>query len=634
MCGIAGIVHKKSVDIESTVVSMKNAFPWRGPDGEGHIVFEKDGVALGHRRLSILDVTKAGSQPMTDASGTLTVVFNGEIYNFIELAAELKRYGYNFRSSSDTEVLLAAYHKWGVDCLAKFNGMFAFAIWDANSKKMFLARDRMGIKPLYYYFDGAKFLFASEIKSILTALGSVPPINYSLIDQYMSFGYIPGENTLYSDIRRLLPGHYMVFQDRHLTIRKYWDLEFQPNDEKNIDYYIERVKELLNHSIDLRLRSDVPLGIFLSGGIDSSAVVALLAPRVSKQLKTFSVAYDFGGQFNETPYAKIVASKFHTDHYEFFVDPVHFRDFIPKYVYYMDEPVTEAAAISLYFISRLAKQHVTVALSGEGSDELFAGYDFYLYNIVIEKLRQFLGPSLPAKVAKISRGLMPNSRITKYIELARTPLEGRYKGISTYNENLKKMLYKKDFAQLVRDEKDIETHEFLINLSHKTQGWDPLSRMLYFDTKTWLVDDLLIKADRMSMAASIELRVPFLDYRLVEFAATVPSSLKIRGRTTKYLLKKMLEDLLPRTIVYRKKLGFPTPLRAMFAGELAQFTKDVLLSRNSDIGEIFRLSTIKKLLDSHIKGEHDNHQIIWQLVILETWFKIFNSRSIFNENVL
>ncbi len=628
MCGIAGIIDKKNSKLEATILNMRDTFPWRGPDGKGHVVFRKDGVALGHRRLSILDLSPAGNQPMTDATETLTVVFNGEIYNYIELRQELESAGYRFRSGTDTEVLLAAYHKWGIDCLAKFNGMFTFAIWDVKLKKMFLARDRLGIKPLYYYFDGTKFIFASEIKSILKGLPDVPSINYNLVDQYMSFGYIPGENTLYSGIKRLLPGYYMVFHDCNLTIKKYWDLEFQQKDEKNINYYIERVEEFLNHSIDLRLRSDVPLGIFLSGGIDSSAVVALLAPRVNKQLKTFSVAYDFGSQFDETPYAKIVAQKFHTDHHEFFVDPKDFEEFIPRYVYYMDEPVTEAAAISLYFISQLAREHVTVVLSGEGSDELFAGYDFYFYNLLIEKFRSLLGHDMSASVARRANGLLPDCKIKKYLELTRYPLDDRYKGISTYEERLKSLLYKRDFKESLKTNSNNDTRAFLDGLFRKTQGWDPLSRMLYFDTKTWLVDDLLIKADRMSMAASIELRVPFLDYRLVEFAATIPSSLKVRGKTTKYLLKKMLEHLLPREIIYRKKLGFPTPLRAMFAGELAQFARELLLSHNCHIHKIFDAKTIKKIVNSHVKNEQDNHRIIWQLVVLETWFRIFTNASI------
>ena len=623
MCGIVGIVNKKEPRLESIILSMRDTFPWRGPDGKGSAVFQEDGVALGHRRLSILDLSQAGSQPMSDESGALTVVFNGEIYNFIELAEELKDVGYRFKTGTDTEVLLAAYHKWGEKSLSRFNGMFAFAIWDSQKKEMFIARDRLGIKPLYYFFDGSKLLFASEIKAILKALSSKPEIELTLIDQYMSFGYIPGQKTLFCGIRRLLPGHYMIYQNGNLVIKKYWDLQFQQGKNVSIDFCIERVRELLNHSIDLRLRSDVPLGIFLSGGIDSSTVVALLAPRVNKQLKTFSVAYDFGGQFNETPYARIIAKKFHTDHHEFFVDPKDFRNFIPEFVYLMDEPVTEAAAISLYFISKLAKEDVTVVLSGEGSDEIFAGYDFYFYNLFIEKFRNFLGNNLSTKVATIVNAFLPNCKIKKYLELARFPLENRYKGISSYDEQLKASLYKKDFKDFLKKDRSNETKVFLDCLFSQTQKCDMLSKMLYFDTKTWLVDDLLIKADRMSMAASIELRVPFLDYRLVEFAATIPSCFKIQGRTTKYLLKQLVKNLLPKEIIYRKKLGFPTPLKTMFAGELAQYARDTLLSNNCHIHDIFNIQTIQNMLDAHIKKERDNHRLIWQLVVLETWFKTF-----------
>lgn len=625
MCGIVGIIDKKSRSLETDIIKMRDVMSYRGPDGIGEICLPSDGIALGHRRLTILDLTDAGSQPMTNESGTMVIVHNGEVYNFIELKKELEGFGYRFKSKTDTEVILTAYDKWGVDCLKRFNGMFAFAIWDKKKQKMFIARDRLGIKPLYYFYDHDKLLFASEVKSILKVIKPWPEINYNLIDLYMSFGYIPGEHTLSKGIKRLLPGHFILWDKKKLINVKYWDVSFENSHDRGLPDYVKELKKLLNSSIDLRLRSDVPLGIFLSGGIDSSAVVALLAPRVNKQLKTFSVAYDFGADYNETNYARIVARQFNTDHHELIVSPSQFRDFIPQYVYHMDEPVTESAAIALYYIAKMAKNYVTVVLSGEGSDELFAGYDFYYYNCIIEKYRQTLGNKGTASVIRALCSVLPDNKIKKYLRMSLLPLESRYKGISTYDERQKERLYSSEFRNHLRDNTDNATSKFLHNLFTKTQHNDALSKMLYFDTKTWLVDDLLIKADRMSMAASLELRVPFLDHRIVEFAATIPSKYKLKGRTTKHVLKQMLRGVLPQEIVYRKKMGFPTPLEFMFQNELADYAHDVLTSTSAKIGEFFVTGEIRRLLREHVTKVRDNHRIIWQLVVLETCLQLYAS---------
>lgn len=625
MCGIAGIIDPESSSLEADILKMRDILHYRGPDSSGYIVEEEDFLALGHRRLSILDPTSAGSQPMADALNILIIVHNGEVYNYVELGRELEKYGYRFRSQTDTEVILAAYDRWGTDCLLRFNGMYSFAIWDKKRKRLFLARDRIGIKPLYYYWDGRRFLFASEVKSILAVLKNTHEINPALIDFYMSFGYIPGEDTLIKGIKRLLPGHYAIFERDTLSKHKYWELSFDNNGNQPFQYYVEHVKELLNSSIDLRLRSDVPLGIFLSGGIDSSAVVALLAPRVEKRLKTFSVAYDFGNKYNETGFARIIAKQFNTDHHEFIVTPAQFRDFIPRYVYHMDEPVTESAAISLYYIAKMASDYVTVVLSGEGSDELFAGYDFYYYNIIIEKWRRVLANKNLSDLSELLCGLLPDNRIRKYLRMSLIPLEKRYKGISTYEEEVKKRLYTSDFKRFVADKYEEGPHDFLNGLFLHTKNNDVLSRMLYFDMKTWLVDDLLIKADRMSMAASLELRVPFLDHRLVEFAAQIPSHCKISGKSTKVIVKEMLKGILPDTIIYRKKMGFPTPLKHMFQEELQDYAHDLLIASSANISTYFRPAEIKRLLDEHASGRKDNHRIIWQLIVLEIWLGTYGS---------
>ena len=625
MCGIITIFDNEIPPQISEITACRDTMTYRGPDGSDAVVFEDDHIAMGHRRLSILDPTPAGAQPMTDKQRDLTIVHNGEVYNYIELRKTLEKTGYSFKTGTDTEVIIAAYDKWRDRCVRRFNGMFSFAIWDSKRKELFAARDRLGIKPLYYYFDGKRFILASEIKAILSALISKPSVDISLIDYYMSFGYVPGEDTLLKGIKRLLPGHYIVFDKKKLIHKRYWDLSFANTHDHGSQYYIEELRRLLNSSIDFRLRSDVPLGIFLSGGIDSSAVVALLAPRVSERLKTFSVAYDFGADYNETNYARIVARQFNTDHHEFVVTPGEFKDFIPRYVYHMDEPVTESAAISLYYIAKMAKNYVTVVLSGEGSDELFAGYDFYYYNCIIENYRQALGNKGAAYVIRALCSVLPDNKIKKYLRMSLLPLESRYKGISTYDEQQKEILYSSAFRNHLRDNNDNATSEFIHNLFTKTKHNDALSKMLYFDTKTWLVDDLLIKADRMSMAASLELRVPFLDHRIVEFAATIPSKYKLNGRTTKHVLKQMLKGVLPQEIVYRKKMGFPTPLKIMFQNELADYAHDVLTSTSAKIGEFFVTEEIRRLLREHVTKVRDNHRIIWQLVVLETCLQLYAS---------
>lgn len=622
MCGIVGIADLFRDIADEDIEKMRDLLQYRGPDGFGLVNLKSDKVALGHRRLSILDLSPSGNQPMSNNSNTMFIVFNGEIYNYLELRQELEQHGYVFRTGTDTEVLLSAYEYWGKECLDLFVGMFAFAIWDKRKQELFMARDRLGIKPLYYTRDSGRFFLASEVKAIYSMIKDRPPVDISLIDGYMSFGYVPGDNTLHKGIKKLLPGHYMIYNKSGISIKRYWDIDFTVNDNNPQEYYVERLKKLLNDSIDLRLRSDVPLGIFLSGGIDSSSVVALLAPRVPKRLKTFSVAYDFGPKYNETSYARLVAQKFNTDHHELFITSRDFRDFIPGFIHHMGEPVTESAAISLYYLSIETKKHVTVVLSGEGSDELFAGYDFYVYNRVIERCRNLLGDNFFYGLCKAGCKMLPHRKANKYLTMGQKRLEERYRGISTYNESIKEDLYRNElWDELNRCTNSLRP--FLDDLFKKTKRCDPLSRMLYFDTKTWLVDDLLIKADRMSMAASLELRVPFLDHRLVEFTATIPSKYKIRRNDTKYILKKAMKNILPDAIINRKKMGFPTPLETMFKNELFDYAADMLLSNGTRIRDYFDQKYISCVLDEHHTGRALHHNLIWQLVVLEEWHKQF-----------
>jgi asparagine synthase (glutamine-hydrolysing) len=622
VCGIAGIVDVEVAPRSADIGAMIADIPYRGPDGSGQVCLETDGVALGHRRLSILDLSEAGSQPMTSPGGRFWVVYNGEIYNYLEIRKDLEALGCQFRSGSDTEVLLHAYEQWGAACLERFMGMYAFAIWDRARRELFAARDRLGIKPFYYRQTANGILFASEIKSILAVQAEPREVEASLIDAYMDFGYVPGEDTLHRGIKRLLPGHTLTWRDNRMTVSGYWDLRFGRQNEEDIAVCADRIGRLLKDSISLHLRSDVPLGVFLSGGLDSSAVVALLSPGASSGLKTFSVAYDFGPDYDETPYAREVAAAFSTDHHEIRVTPRQFLDFVPEYIWHMDEPVTEAAAISLYHVSKLAREHVVVCLSGEGSDELFAGYDFYTYNLTLERARRIFGAGMFRGLAGLAARIGRFAKFRKYLELAARPLEERYRGISSYERGKKTALYNKGFTACAA-EGNAGCNAFIEGLFSRSRDWDPLSRMLYFDTKTWLVDDLLIKADRMSMATSIELRVPFLDHRLVEYAASVPSRYKIRGHDTKFILKRIMRGHLPPRIVQRRKMGFPTPLQIMFRGELFDYAHDTLLSQQATGRGYFDADAVKRLLLDHRHGRAANHREIWQLLVLEEWHRRF-----------
>jgi asparagine synthase (glutamine-hydrolysing) len=624
MCGIAGIIsHNSRVD-ETTLQRMIAPIEYRGPDGDGFKCLDSNKVGLAHRRLSILDTRSIGRQPMNSTCGRYWVTFNGEIYNYLELKKELAAAGYTFKTETDTEVLIYAYALWGKQCLERFIGMFAFALWDADKNELFAARDRLGIKPFYYLVSNDRFYFASEVKSIIAVLESSLGVDETLIDSYMSFGYVPGEDSLHQGIKRLLPGHTLTYKiGEKLKVERYWDLSFSSPLDEGLEGHVEKLDHLLTDSIDLRLRSDVPLGVFLSGGLDSSAVVSLLSPGASSGLKTFSVAYDLGSEYDETPYAREVSSRFNTDHHETRMTAQQFVDFIPKYIWHMDEPVTEAAAISLYYVSKLARENVVVCLSGEGSDELFAGYDFYAYNLAIEKARGLLGGTGMRTITGLMKKLTRSQKLLKYFELASLPLEQRYKGISSYEESVKRGLYSSHFSS-VTAQGNQRLHSFLGNLFEKSKDWDPLSRMLYFDTNTWLVDDLLIKADRMSMATSIELRVPFLDHRLVEYASKIPSKYKMRGFNPKYVLKKLLQDRLPASIINRKKMGFPTPLETMFRGELYEYAHDTLLSQQAVGRGYFDRTAVEQLLTDHRAGKAQNHREIWQLVVLEEWHRQFN----------
>lgn len=617
MCGIVGIYRYRTQGqvSEAEIGRMMSVIGHRGPDGEG--IHVQGAVGLGHKRLSIIDVSERSNQPMQSSCGRYTLVYNGEVYNYVELRAGLESKGVSFRTESDTEVLLHALSRQGANAVQDFNGMFAYAFWDSQEQKLVVARDRLGIKPLYYFEDGEGIVFGSEIKSIIALKGKIFKPDPTLIDAYMSMGYVPGEKTLFSGIKRLMPGHQLVIHNGRLSVEQYWDLSFSREQDRGEAYYIAKTRELFEDALRLQLRSDVPLGVFLSGGVDSSAVVAYMHKLGVENIKTFSVAWDYGKEYNETRYARMVADQYKTDHHEYFMSPGDLWTFFPSYIEYMDEPVTEAAAISLYHIAKKTREHVTVVLSGEGADEVFGGYPIYYYLHWVHQYQR-----LPKAMRKLINPLMsrlhPLAR--KYLELSDKTLEQSYFGVSFYDAGMKTSLYSEKFAQTAISHSIQQLSDAIYA---KASRWDSQAKMQYFDIKTWLVDDLLIKADRMSMAASLELRVPFLDHRFMEFSATLPARYRFRNGQPKYLLKKALEDVLPKELLYRPKQGFPTPLSVLFRSHLKDEIYGLLSSSVHASRGYFNQQRVNQLLEEHFAGRKDHHKVLWQLAVLEQWHRTY-----------
>jgi asparagine synthase (glutamine-hydrolysing) len=623
MCGLAGLYNFRSLAPadRAAVERMTRLLIHRGPDDEGF--YFQHALGLGHRRLSILDLSERGHQPMCTADGRFVIAYNGEVYNYLEIRKNLEADGHVFHTETDTEVILALYVQKGLECLQYFNGMFALAIWDSADCTLLLARDRVGIKPLYYAETADGIVFASEVKALLAAQRVSPQVVTAHIDTYLSFGYVPGAETLFQGVRKVLPGQWLQINPQGIKSAFYWDLEYAPNHWRNPQETAEELRELLLDAMHIHLRSDVPLGVFLSGGLDSSATVALLAEAGIHHLQTFSVAYPAGAQYDETPYARLVADRFQTHHHVLYMDPNQFLDCIPHFIWYMDEPVAEAPALGFYLIAKLLREHVTVALSGEGADELFAGYAVYRYMHWLEMYRK-LPEGIRSPLEPIL-AIIGTEKIRKNLRLARQPLERRYRGVSNYDPRYKEMLYTDDFRAALAIQ---PAPDPLAMYYAKTHKQDPLTQMLYSDLKTWLVDDLLIKADKMTMAHSVELRVPFLDYRVIEYAATIPSNMKLRGGVVKWILKRAMQDRLPSEILTRKKLGFPTPLAFMLQRDLSGYLRDLLLSPKCINRQYFKRQAVERLIEENASKRKDHHRVLWQLVVLEEWHRQFIDQTI------
>ncbi len=629
MCGIAGYFETDSVRSEraptahSVLERMTDAIMHRGPDASG---FYRDaGVFLGHRRLSIVDLA-TGQQPMTNEDSSLWIVYNGEIFNHASLRPELERAGHRYASHSDTEAVLHAYEEYGPDCLARFRGMFAFALWDRNKRTLFCARDRLGIKPFYYYWDGRLFAFASEIKALLEHPAISASLEDGALSEFLAFGYTSDDRTLFRNIRKLMPGHWLRISldgpSPRFEICQYWDAprklsEADPHDDQ---YWVRECRRRLEETVELRLMSDVPLGMFLSGGLDSSAIAALMSRMVSKPVQAFAVGYAETA-YSELPWAREVAQLVGADYREVTVGFDDFFNALPRMIWHEDEPVNWPSSISLYFVAQLASAHVKVVLTGEGSDELFAGYSrygHYLRNRSVMNSYRFL----PGPFRGLIRNRLASSKLLSADirrKLMHTPL-GREDSVESLHLDNFCCAFSSQEQMRLRPGGD--PYASFLRYWNNGPFRSELAQLLYADQKTYLVE-LLMKQDQMSMACSLESRVPFLDHLFVEFAARVPDRLKLRDGAGKYILKKAIEDLLPREIIYRKKMGFPTPIREWLLDRRAAPLYDLLLMPGGLLDEVVDRRELCSLVNRHRSRHEDATDRIWRLLNLQLWGEIY-----------
>jgi asparagine synthase (glutamine-hydrolysing) len=626
MCGIAGFVDTTAPATAGQILRrMTDRIAHRGPDDSGFL--EDNPVFLGHRRLSIIDLS-TGHQPIDNEDGSCSIVFNGEIFNHTDIRPGLEQAGHQYRSRSDTETILHAYEEYGPACVDRFRGMFAFAIWDRNRRELFCARDRMGIKPFYYWQKGRLFAFASEIKGLLEHPAISATLNDKLVSEYLAFGYTSGEETLFGGIRKLLPGHTLTVStntdEPRISIRRYWDVP-EPKDLglKTDEDWISELRRRLEETVRMRLMSDVPLGMFLSGGVDSSAIAALMKRMVSTPIKTFSVGYDEAA-YSELGYAKQVADAVGTDHHEVRVSMEDFFNVLPDLVWHEDEPICWPSSVSLYFVSRLASQHVKVVLTGEGSDELFGGYSRYGFYSRNHRLAQAYGVA-PGFLRSAMRTFVDTSPLLRagIRRKAQHTIFGRGTDIrSLYFDNFYSAFAAEERADWIRSGVQADAYAPTLEYWRSAEARSLLGRMLYTDQKTYLVE-LLMKQDRMSMACSIESRVPLLDHTLVEFAASIPDRLKLNGRQAKHIFKKAVEDILPHEIVHRRKMGFPTPLRDWLMDGRARSVFDLLRDKNGALASVIDPSRLDDLLARHQSGQEDGTDRLWRLLNFQLWGDIY-----------
>jgi asparagine synthase (glutamine-hydrolysing) len=620
MCGIAGFVGHSTLDAEARdelLDRMCRVIEHRGPDDQGTML--GDGVALGMRRLSIIDLA-GGHQPMSSDDGAVTVVFNGEIYNFRELRGELEARGIRFRTESDTEAIVRSYEQFGVECVARLRGMFAFALWDARSKTLFVARDRVGKKPLYYTVSpNGEFVFGSELKSVVEHPDVRRDVDPRAIDAYLTLGYVPEPLSAFCDIQKLPPGCYLVLEDGEVSVTQYWDFRFEEPDERSESEYVEELRALIDEAVRIRLVSDVPLGAFLSGGVDSSTVVGLMARHTDRPVKTFSIGFN-EDSYNELKYARVAAKAFNTEHHEFIVTP-EICNVVDKLVWQFDEPFADSSAIPTYMVSELAREHVKVVLTGDGGDEVFAGYTRY----AVDRRRSgfaYLPGAVRAGILRPLSYRLPHGTLGRNFihNIALDPVDRYLDSASVFTTMHKRDLYTEDFRSFVQpDGVPARVRE----LASRVGTGDALDRLLYIDAKTYLPGDILTKVDRMSMAVSLEARAPLLDHKLIEAAARIPAALKMKRLDTKYILKRAVRGSVPDEILNRPKQGFMVPIQEWINKELRARIHDTLTSERARQRGVLEPRYVEVLLDEHERGRRDHAGRLWALFMLESWWSAF-----------
>jgi len=622
MCGITGIVYlerERKIN-PASLKKMSDALHHRGPDDEGHYI--QQNVGLGFRRLSIIDLS-TGHQPLANEDDSIWIVFNGEIYNYHELHDDLISKGHVFKTKSDTETIVHLYEQYGTDCVKHLRGMFGFAIWDSKKQQLFCARDRFGIKPFYYYSDIEKFVFGSEIKSILKADNIDKTLSYEALDSYLAYGYITSDLSIYSNVKKLQPGHYLLLSFKNkvsIEIKRYWEIKFEPDYSKNEDQWSEEIEACLAETVKLHMISDVPLGAFLSGGVDSSSVVAMMARNSSRPIKTFSIGFK-EQKYNELKYATEVAKKYGCEHREQIVEPESVS-LLPKLVSAYDEPYADSSAIPTYYVCKMARENVTVALSGDGGDELFAGYNSYtrnkeIYSFPLNFKSPFLNKLIWGNVHKLIPQSVRGRNLTYYLSQNKDYL-GSFSTFWKKHERRKHLLNYGAINRTVTSElykqkilKTSSTDDFVTNLQN-------------LDLQTYLVDDILTKVDRASMLNSLEVRVPLLDHKFAELTFKIPSNLKLKGKNQKYIFKKSMSPYLPESILKHPKQGFAVPISVWFKGDLKTYVNDTFNSKCCLLYNYLDRRFVQKAISMNEKNDKhrwDTSEKIWALLFFNEWLK-------------
>ncbi len=632
MCGIAGILYKgnKSVSID-LLKKMTDTLVHRGPDDEGFYINKDKSLGLGFRRLSIIDLN-TGHQPISNEDGTIWVILNGEIYNFLELREELEKKGHKFSTKTDTEVLVHLYEEKDVDLLQYLRGMFAFCIWDERKKKLFLARDRVGKKPLVYAENSEGIIFASEIKALLQHPGIASGVDYKSMDHYLTYGYSFPGRTMFSNIKKLLPASYLVCDKNGIKIEKYWSLDYNNKLKLHESEYGNLIFDSLKEATKLRMISDVPLGALLSGGVDSSAVVALMSELSDRPVKTFSIGFD-EKNYNELDYARVIAKRFNTEHHEFIVKP-DVLSILQKLIWHYNEPFGDSSCIPTYYVANMARKHVTVVLNGDGGDESFAGYERYIAFKFSEQLKLIPKTALKAAYFGLNKiNLVFNnketaqfSKICTFINILAS-YDKKYvypRLISYFTPEEKEKLYSQGFRRNIENG---YSFDFLADIIEGFKKYSAVDRVMAADILTYLPEDLLVKMDIAAMANSLEGRSPFLDHKVMELAARIPDGLKLKGVITKYILKKSMKGIVPDEILTRNKMGFGVPLAKWFRSDLKGFIQEILLSDEFIKRGFFNKEFIEKLLADHISHKQNNSHKIWALLNFELWHRMFIGKT-------